>query len=134
MAEVAAWAEDFDGLRALIGPRFRRSEPRERAAAYVQGPLAPLERKNGWTLSESAGSATPDSMQWLLTGADWDPDLVRDDLRDYVVGHLGDPGGVLVVDDTGFLKKGTKSAVVQTSSGTPAARQRSLSSVHEVGR
>jgi SRSO17 transposase len=72
-----------------------------------------LERKNGWTISEATGARSPDSVQWLLTGADWDPDLLRDDLRGWVVDRLGDPGGVLVVDDTGFLKKGTKSAGVQ---------------------
>ena len=122
MAEVAAWAEGLEELRARIAPRFARREPRERVAQYVQGLLAPLERKNGWTLAESAGAANPDGMQWLLTGADWDPDLVRDDLRDYVTEHLGDPGGVLVVDDTGFVKKGIKSAGVQRQYSGTAGR------------
>jgi SRSO17 transposase len=122
VAEVAAWAEGLDELRARIAPRFARREPRERVAQYVQGLLAPLERKNGWTLAESAGAANPDGMQWLLTGADWDPDLVRDDLRDYVVEHLGDPEAVLVADDTGFLKKGTKSAGVQRQYSGTAGR------------
>jgi SRSO17 transposase len=122
VAEVAAWAEGLEELRARIAPRFRRSEPRERVAQYVQGLLAPLERKNGWTLAESAGAANPDGMQWLLTGADWDPDLVREDLRDYVVEHLGDPEAVLVVDDTGFVKKGTKSAGVQRQYSGTAGR------------
>jgi SRSO17 transposase len=122
VAEVAAWAEGLEQLRARIAPRFARREPRERVAQYVQGLLAPLERKNGWTLAESAGAANPDGMQWLLTGADWDPDLVRDDLRDYVIEHLGDPGAVLVVDDTGFLKKGTKSAGVQRQYSGTAGR------------
>jgi SRSO17 transposase len=122
VAEVSAWAEGLEELRARIAPRFARSEPRERVAQYVQGLLAPLERKNGWTLAESAGAANPDGMQWLLTGADWDPDLVRDDLRDYVVEHLGDPAAVLVADDTGFLKKGTKSAGVQRQYSGTAGR------------
>jgi SRSO17 transposase len=113
VAEVEAWAGEFSQVEALLAPRFRRSEPRARAAGYVQGLMAPLERKNGWTLSEASGARSPNSVQWLLTGADWDPDLLRDDLRAWVVDRLGDPGGVLVVDDTGFLKKGTKSAGVQ---------------------
>jgi SRSO17 transposase len=69
--------------------------------------------QNGWQLAEQAGDSTPDGMQRLLNHARWDADAVRDDLRDYVVEHLGDPGGVLVIDETGFLKKGTKSAGVQ---------------------
>lgn len=87
--------------------------------AYVRGLLAPLERKNSWTLAERAGEAAPDGMQRLLATADWDADAVRDDVRAYVVEHLGDPDGVLVVDETGFLKKGTKSAgVARQYSGT----------------
>ena len=112
MAEVRAWAAGLEEIAGLIGPRFARSEPRERVLAYVHGLLAPLERKNGWTLAEAAGEATPDGMQRLLTGADWDVDAVRDDLRAYVVKHLGRTDAVLVVDETGFLKKGTKSAGV----------------------
>ncbi len=122
MAEVAAWAQGLGELQALIAPRFARSEPRERVGEYVRGLLAPLERKNGWTLAESAGEAGPAGMQRLLVGADWDADLVRDDVRDYVVEHLGDPGGVLVVDDTGFLKKGLKSAGVQRQYSGTAGR------------
>ena len=87
--------------------------------AYVRGLLAPVERKNSWTLAERAGEAAPDGMQRLLATADWDADAVRDDVREYVVEHLGDPSGVLVVDETGFLKKGTKSAgVARQYSGT----------------
>ena len=112
MAEVAVWAAGLDEVHARIAPRFSRSEPRERVAAYLRGLLAPLERKNGWTLAEQAGEASPDGMQRLLATADWDADRVRDDLRDYVVDHLGDPGAVLVVDETGFLKKGSRSAGV----------------------
>ena len=97
-------------MHARIAPRFSRSEPRERVAAYLRGLLAPLERKNGWTLAEQAGETNPDGMQRLLSTADWDADRVRDDLRDYVVEQLGDPGAVLVVDETGFLKKGSRSA------------------------
>jgi SRSO17 transposase len=87
--------------------------------AYLRGLLGAVTRKNGWQLAEHAGEATPDGMQRLLATADWDPDLVRDDLRTYVVEHLGDPQAVLVVDETGFLKKGTTSVGVQRQySGT----------------
>jgi len=119
VAEVEAWAAGLAEVHARIAPRFARSEPRERVLAYVRGLLAPLEKKNSWTLAERAGEAVPDGMQRLLATADWDADAVRDDMRDYVVEHLGDPAGVLVVDETGFLKKGTKSAgVARMYSGT----------------
>lgn len=119
VAEVQAWADGLAELHALIGLRFSRSEPRERVMEYVRGLLSAQERKNSWTLSEWAGEATPDGMQRLLSTTDWDPDLVRDDLQRYVVEHLADPGGVLVVDETGFLKKGTRSAgVARQYSGT----------------
>jgi SRSO17 transposase len=117
--EVRAWAAGLDALHARIAGRFARAEPRRRALAYLRGLLGPVGRKNGWQLAEHAGEATPDGMQRLLATADWDPDLVRDDLRGYVVEHLGDPGAVLVVDETGFLKKGTTSVGVQRQySGT----------------
>ncbi|MBK8460727.1 MAG: IS701 family transposase [Micropruina sp.] len=119
MAEVESWAAGLAQVHARIAPRFARSEPRARVLAYVRGLLAPVERKNGWTLSERAGEGSPDGMQRLLAQADWDADAVRDDVRGYVIEHLGDPGGVLVVDETGFLKKGTKSAgVARQYSGT----------------
>jgi SRSO17 transposase len=117
--EVRAWAAGLEALHARITGRFARAEPRRRALAYLRGLLGPVGRKNGWQLAEHAGEATPDGMQRLLATADWDPDLVRDDLRAYVVEHLGDPAAVLVVDETGFLKKGTTSVGVQRQySGT----------------
>ena len=88
----------------------------------MRGLLAPLAGKNGWTLAEVAGDTTPDGMQRLLNSATWDADGVRDDLRDYVVEHLGEPGGVLIVDETGFLKKGSKSAGVQRQYSGTAGR------------
>ena len=119
MAELEAWAAGLAEIHARIAARFARSEPRARVAAYLRGLLAPLERKNGWTLAERAGEASPDGMQRLLASADWDAEAVRDDLRGYVVEHLGDPAGVLVVDETGFLKKGSRSAgVARQYSGT----------------
>ncbi|MDH6462897.1 hypothetical protein M2302_003082 [Micromonospora sp. A200] len=89
---------------------------------YLCGLVSGLGRKNGWTLAEQAGDVSPDGMQRLLRWADWDVEAVRDDVRDYVVEHLGDPAGVLIVDDTGFLKKGTRSAGVQRQYSGTAGR------------
>jgi SRSO17 transposase len=113
---------ELDRVHARIAGRFTRSEPRERVRGYVSGLVAGLERKNGWTLAEHAGAVSPDGMQRLLRRADWDVDGVRDDLRDYVVEHLGECEGVLIVDDTGFLKKGTRSAGVQRQYSGTAGR------------
>ena len=120
--DLAAWVAGLDDLFALVAGRFPRVEPRLRARAYVRGLLAPLASKNGWTLAEAAGDATPDGMQRLLNRAAWDADGVRDDVRGYVVRHLGDAGGVLVVDETGFVKKGTRSAGVQRQYSGTAGR------------
>ena len=109
---VSVLMEELERAHGLIAGRFARSEPRVRVREYLSGLVAGLERKNGWTLAEHAGEGGPDGMQRLLRKADWDIDGVRDDLRGYVVDQLGDPGGVLVVDETGFLKKGTRSAGV----------------------
>ena len=111
--DPARWLGLFDELMGLIAHRFGRVEPRRRARAFVLGLLADLPRKNCWTIAEHAGDATPDGMQHLLARARWDADGVRDDLRGYVAGQLGDPGAVLVVDETGDLKKGTATAGVQ---------------------
>jgi SRSO17 transposase len=117
--EVQAWAAGLDALHARIAGRFVRAEPRRRALAYLRGLLGNVGRKNGWQLAEHAGERTPEGMQRLLSTANWDPDQVRDDLRAYVVEHLGEEGAVLVVDETGFLKKGTTSVGVQRQySGT----------------
>ena len=96
-----------------IGSRFARVEPRRRVAAFVRGLLAGLPRTNCWTIAEHAGDTDPRGMQRLLSQAVWDADCVRDDLRGYVIEHLGDPGAVLVVDETGDVKKGTCTAGVQ---------------------
>ena len=96
-----------------IAGRFARVEPRRRARAFVLGLLSELRRKNCWTIAEQAGDATPDGMQHLLAGAVWDADGVRDDVREWVAEYLGDPDAVLVVDETGDLKKGAASAGVQ---------------------
>nr|WP_149824763.1 IS701 family transposase [Streptomyces tailanensis] len=107
------WAAGLDALHARIGRYFRRSEPRDRARQYLRGLLAPLERKNGWTLAEQAGEACPDGMQRLLNQADWDADAVRDEVRGFLLEQLGTEDGVLIVDETGFIKKGVRSAGVQ---------------------
>jgi SRSO17 transposase len=110
--QARVWADGLVELHERISPRFGRIEPRRRALGYLQGLLGQVERKNSWWLAEQAGELTPDGMQRLLNGAGWDADGVRDDLRDYVVEHLGDPDAVLVLDETGFVKKGTRSAGV----------------------
>ena len=122
LAEVEGWAAEFERLCERISPRFVRPEVRRRAAGFLRGLVGGVDRKNGWQLAEQAGAATPDGMQRLLNHARWDPDEVRDDLRGYVVEHLGDPGAVLVVDETGFLKKGVKSAGVQRQYSGTAGR------------
>jgi SRSO17 transposase len=122
LAEVEGWATEFERLCERIGPRFARPEVRRRVAGFLRGLLGEVERKNGWQLAEHAGETTPDGMQRLLTSARWDADGLRDDVLGYVVEQLGDPGGVLVVDETGFLKKGTKSAGVQRQYSGTAGR------------
>ncbi|MFJ3221730.1 IS701 family transposase, partial [Kitasatospora sp. NPDC086801] len=96
-----------------IAGRFARVEPRRRIRHLVLGLLADLPRKNCWTIAEWAGEATPDAMQHLLSRAKWDADAIRDDLRDYVVEHLQDDQAVLVVDETGDVKKGVHTVGVQ---------------------
>ncbi|MFE2552003.1 IS701 family transposase [Streptomyces sp. NPDC059355] len=119
---VEEWDGVLAGLHARFASRFVRSEPRGRALAYMRGLIAPLERKNGWTLAERAGDRLPIGMQRLLGEADWDADKVRDDVRDYVVETIGDKGAVLIGDDTGFLKKGVRSAGVQRQYSGTAGR------------
>jgi SRSO17 transposase len=117
-------AEALAEVQARIGPRFRRSEARSRARRFLEGLLAPVERKNGWQLAEALGERGPRGIQRLLSEADWDQDAVRDDLRAYVLAHLGADRGILVVDETGFLKKGKKSVgVARQYSGTAGRRE-----------
>ena len=119
LEEALDWEAGIQELHGRIANRFSRSESRQRVLAYLQGLLGSVERKNGWQLAEYAGDATPDGVQRLLAVYHWDADEVRDDLQGYVVEHLGDPGGVLVVDETGFLKQGQKSVGVKRQySGT----------------
>ena len=122
VAEVARWAEGIERVHECIAGRFRRPEPRRRALDYLKGLLSPVERKNGWQLAERAGDATPDGVQRLLYNYQWDADLVRDDLKSYVIEYLADADAVLVVDETGFLKKGDKSVGVQRQYSGTAGR------------
>jgi SRSO17 transposase len=119
-------AEAIAELQERIAPRFRRAEVRERARRFLQGLLAPVERKNGWQMAEELGEHGPRGVQRLLGEADWDEDAVRDDLRAYVSEHLGETEGMLVLDETGFIKKGKKSAgVARQDSGTAGRRENS---------
>ena len=120
--EAVDWAGGLDALVDQIAPRFCRVEPRRRVRAYLQGLLAPVERKNGWQLAENAGDRTPDGVQDFLARMRWDADQVRDDLQAYVVAYLGDADGVLVLDEAGFVKKGTKSVGVQRQYSGTAGR------------
>src|SRR5262247_1392455 len=106
-------------IERRLAPYFERAEPRQRAMAYLRGLLSPAERKNSWQLAEVSGDATPYAFQHLLRRALWDPEAVRDELRRYIIQHLGDLEAVLVIDETGFLKKGRHSAgVARQYSGT----------------
>jgi SRSO17 transposase len=111
--DPVAWAESFNEMFALVAGEFAQAQSRWRARGYLLGLLSQSERKNGWTIAEFAGDASPDGMQRLLNFYSWDADRVRDAVRRYVVTRLGDPAGVLVADETGFLKKGRMSAGVQ---------------------
>jgi SRSO17 transposase len=125
MTSVAAtedWARVLDELAERIAPRFRRTEARQRARSYLSGLLAPLERKNGWHLAEAAGDTSPDSVQDFLSRMRWDADAVRDDLRAYVIEHLGDVDAVMALDETGFIKKGEHSVGVQRQYSGTAGR------------
>src|SRR3954471_13136924 len=140
VAEVADWAAGLEEVHARIAGVFARAEPRARVLAYLRGLLGQLERTNGWTLAEAAGEVSPagmprvlgaagqaagegspDGMQRRLRTADWNADTVRDELRGYVLQRLG-PGGVLIVDETGFIKKGSARPGWAGSTPAPPAR------------
>lgn len=115
------WKSLFDNLCERLGPCFARPETRERVKAYLRGLLSPIERKNGWQLAEEAGLPTPYAMQYLLNRAVWESDEARDILQAYVRETLK-LGGMLVIDETGFLKKGKKSVGVQRQYSGTAGR------------
>lgn len=120
--DPAGWRVLFDELMSLVAGRFGRAEPRRAAREFVLGLLSPVERKNCWWLAEQAGHGDPQVMQRLLRTAVWDADAVRDDVRAFVAAQLGDPAGVLIPDETGFLKKGTGSVGVQRQYSGTAGR------------
>ena len=111
-AQASSWADQFHHLADSLGRHVARSEARAHLRAYLAGLLSPIERKNGWQLAEQAGDATPYAIQHLLGRARWDADAVRDDLQAYVGAALADSAGVLVIDETSFLKKGAHSVGV----------------------
>lgn len=118
-AELARWAEAFEGFCGRLGDLFGRPEPRAEAARYLRGLLLPVERKNGWQLAEAVGNRQPDGTQRLLYQAHWSADAARDRLLGFVREEFADPDGILVLDETGFLKKGDQSVGVQRQySGT----------------
>jgi SRSO17 transposase len=119
VAQAQGRANELHSLTDYIGPRFPRSGPRQHVLAYMRGLISPVERKNSWQLAEQAGDASPYGMQHLLGRARWSADSVRDDLLDFAIERLAGPHAVLILDETGFLKKGQKSAgVARQYSGT----------------
>jgi SRSO17 transposase len=123
---ISQSAQALAELLGRIGSHFRRAEVRTRVGRYLQGLLASVERKNGWQMAEELGEANAHGVQRLLEEADWDEEAVRDELRTYVIEQLGESGGILVVDETGFVKKGKKSAgVARQYSGTAGRRENS---------
>jgi SRSO17 transposase len=132
--EPERWAAEADRLLDRVAGRFGRVETRRRARGFVFGLLADLPRKNCWSIAEHAGDNDPHGMQYFLDRASWDTDGVRDDLRDYVTSRLGDTDAVLVVDETGDLKKGHRTVGVQrqytaSPDGPRTPRSRSTSSM-----
>jgi SRSO17 transposase len=119
-----SWTEELEALDKRLSPYFARSEVRQRAHDYLLGLLSAAERKNSWQLAEVAGNATPYGLQHLLGRASWDADALRDDVREYVLEHLAGDESVLVVDETGFIKKGDKSVGVKRQyTGTVGKRE-----------
>ncbi|MGW7824799.1 IS701 family transposase [Streptomyces puniciscabiei] len=116
------WASELEEVLLRVGHRFGRVDLRRRMRDYVRGLLGPVGRKNGWQLAEYVGHDVPTGLQHLLNRARWDPDEVRDDLQEYVAERLGEPDGVLIIDETRFLKKGTTSAGVQRQYSGTAGR------------
>src|SRR3982750_2491566 len=108
-ARILAWREELSALEVRLGALFVRAEPRRQAGLYLEGLLSAAKRKNGWQLAEQIGDARPWRMQRVLSHVLWDQDAARDLCRDYVIEHLGDADGVLIVDETGFLTKGEPS-------------------------
>ena len=122
---LARWQAGFNGLFALVAGRFAQVESRRRARLYL---LSGAERKNSWTIAEQAGELIPDGMQRLLNFYRWDADAVRDDLRAYVLSNLGNPAGVVVADETGFLKRASNPPGCSASIRAPPGGSRTVNS------
>ena len=123
---ISQSAQALADLLVRVGSHFGRAEVRKRVGRYLQGLFASVERKNGWQMAEELGEPNAHGVQRLLEEADWDEEAVRDELRTYVIEQLGEPAGILVVDETGFVKKGKKSAgVARQYSGTAGRRENS---------
>ena len=112
VTDVIRWGAEVRRIHARIAPYFARPEPYRRALLYLQGILSESARKNGWQVAEHAGETRPDGMQRLLSNAVWDENLVRDEVRTYVLDRLGDPDAIVAIDESSFPKRGTKSAGV----------------------
>jgi SRSO17 transposase len=122
--ELDSWADEFEAFHARFADLFSRQEPREQSRKYLRALLSPIERKNGWQLAEAGGDQRPDATQRLLYLAQWEADAARDRLQAFVIETFGDAEGIGVVDETGFIKKGDKSAGVQRQySGTAGKRE-----------
>ena len=124
--ELEQWQEEFEAFHARFADLFERSESREQARKYLRGLLTEAERKNSWQVAEAVGDRIPDRMQRLLYRVPWDADAARDRLQEFVIETFGDPEGIGVVDETGFLKKGKKSVgVARQYTGTAGKRENS---------
>jgi SRSO17 transposase/transposase len=118
-ALLQQWDALFMTLHQRLRPHFKRRETQQRVRRLLHGLLQRLDRKNSWQLAETLQEPSPYGLQHLLNGARWDVEAVRDELRTFVVDHLGATNGVLIVDETGFLKQGTHSVgVARQYSGT----------------
>lgn len=120
--DVSDWGRRFEDLASRLDRRFRRREQRARVREYLQALLSPLDRKNGWQIAEAAGVVSLDQMQRFVRTAPWDEHAVQDNLPQYVIEHLADLSDVLVLDETGFLTRGERSAGVQRQYSGTAGR------------
>jgi SRSO17 transposase len=124
--ELERWQDNFEAFHARFADLFERSESREQARKYLRGLLTEAERKNSWQVAEAVGDRIPDRMQRLLYRVPWDADAARDRLQQFVIETFGDPEGIGVVDETGFLKKGKQSVgVARQYTGTAGKRENS---------